>query len=177
MGPLGHFAVGLAAKPAAPKVPLWVLLLAAEVLDLLWLGFQAAGLESFGISRVSFHQGLVMSSLSSIPWSHGLFMSVVWSAAAAAIAFLIFRNRRAGGLIGLVVFSHWVLDFIVHPPELPLLFKGSPMLGLGLWTSGPGLIAAGILEIGLFAGGMAMAGAGKRRKGKGEREKPLAVSN
>jgi hypothetical protein len=49
-----------------------------------------------------------------------------------------------------------VLDFIVHGPDLPLLFGGSPLVGLGLWTSGPGLIISGILELGLLAGGIAV---------------------
>lgn len=72
----------------------------------------------------------------------------------AAIAFLFFRNRRTSIIIGLVVFSHWVLDFIVHPQELPLLFGGSPMVGLGLWIFQPGLVISGILEVALLAGGI-----------------------
>jgi hypothetical protein len=83
-------------------------------------------------------------------------MSVVWSVVAAAIAYLICRDRHTSSIIGLVVFSHWVLDFIVHPGELPLLFNGSPTVGLGLWTSGPGLILSGILEVVLLAGGIAI---------------------
>jgi hypothetical protein len=53
---------------------------------------------------------------------------------AAAITFLSYRNRRTASIIGLVVVSPWGLDFIVHPGELPLLFNGSPTVGLGLWT-------------------------------------------
>jgi hypothetical protein len=156
MGPPGHFAIGLAAKPAAPKVPLWVLLLASEALDLLSFGFEAVGIEDFGVSQTDINQGVEILRPASIPWSHGLFMSVVWSLVAAAIAFLVFRDRRASSTIGLVVFSHWVLDFVVHLPDLPLLFDGSPLVGLGLWSSGPGLIISGILELGLFAGGIAI---------------------
>jgi membrane-bound metal-dependent hydrolase YbcI (DUF457 family) len=105
---------------------------------------------------MSLDQGLKVLVPASIPWSHGLFMSVVWSVVAAAIAYLIYQDRRTSSIIGLVVFSHWVLDFIVHPGELPLFFNGSPTVGLGLWTSGPGLIVSGILEIGLLAGGIAI---------------------
>jgi hypothetical protein len=57
-------------------------------------------------------------------------------------------------MIGFVVFSHWILDFIVHPPDLPLFLSGSPKLGLGLWTSGFGLILSGVLEVVLLAGGI-----------------------
>lgn len=58
-----------------------------------------------------------------------------------------------------VVFSHWVLDFISHPmglgkplpPDLPLLFEGSPKVGLGLYNS---VAAAVPVELGLFAAGI-----------------------
>jgi hypothetical protein len=153
MGP-AHLAIGLAAKSAAPKVPLWVLLAAGEVLDLLCFGFMAIGMENSGVNSMSLDQGLKVLAPASIPWSHGLFISVVWSVVAAAIAHLIYRDRRTSSIVGLAVFSHWVLDFIVHPGELPLLFSGSPTVGLGLWTSGPGLILSLILEVVLLAGGI-----------------------
>jgi hypothetical protein len=153
MGPAGHFAIGFAAKPAAPKSPLLVLLLATEVLDLLSFGFVTIGIEEVSYSFTDFIQGNIVLS---VPWSHGLFMSVIWSVLASAITFLIYRERRTASIIGLVVFSHWVLDFVVLPPDLPLLFDGSPMVGLGLWTSGPGRIISFILEFALLAGGIAI---------------------
>ena len=163
MGP-GHLGIALAAKPAAPKAPLWVLLVASEALDLLCFGFVAMGVEDFGVSHTDLTDGLKVLVPGSIPWSHGLFMSVVWSVLAAAIAHLIYHDRRTSVIIGLVVFSHWVLDFIVHPGELPLLFKGSPTVGLGLWTSGRGLIVSGILEFCLLAGGIAIYLVTRKRK-------------
>jgi hypothetical protein len=48
------------------------------------------------------------------------------------------------------------VDFAVHPADLPLLFIGSPKVGLGLYTSGPGFIASVVLELGLLAGGIAI---------------------
>ncbi len=153
MGP-AHLAVGLAAKPLAPKTPLWVLLVATEVPDLLFFGFQAVGMESQSITTMDLNRGIQVIVPGSIPWSHGLFMNVAWSLAAAAIAFLVYRDRRTSSIVGLALFSHWVLDFIVHPRELPLLFEGSPTVGLGLWTSGPGLILSLILELGLLASGI-----------------------
>lgn len=62
-----------------------------------------------------------------IPWSHGLFMAAVWSLLGFALAFLLSRHLRTGLIIGALVFSHWVLDFISHPmgmgkklpPDLP----------------------------------------------------------
>jgi hypothetical protein len=155
MGP-AHLAIAFAAKPAAPKAPLWALLVASEALDLLCFGFMALGWESAGVNQMDFVQGLRVTVPGIIPWSHGLFMAIVWSVFGAAVAYTFLKDRRASLAIGAVVFSHWLLDFIVHPGELPLLFTGSPTVGLGLWTSGPGMIAALILEIVLLAGGIAL---------------------
>lgn len=148
MGPPGHFAVAFATKPVAPKAPLWVLLVATEILDLLCFGFMAAGIERAAPEP-------------SFPWSHGLFMSVVWSAVAGVIAFLFYRDRRTSIVIGLLVFSHWVLDFIAHDSDLPLLFNGSPLVGLGLESS----LAVGlIMELSLLAGGIAIYLVARKRK-------------
>jgi hypothetical protein len=70
LGPPGHFAIGLAAKPTAPKAPLWVLLVATEVSDLLFFAFQAAGIEKAGVSTIDFSRGVKILSPGSIPWSH-----------------------------------------------------------------------------------------------------------
>lgn len=163
MGPLGHMAVGFAAKPAAPKAPLWVLLLATEVLDLLSWGFRVVGIEQASLNLTEFVRGNIVLS---VPWSHGLLMSVIWSLLALVIIYLIYRDRRTAGIIGLAVFSHWLLDFIVHPPDLPLWFSDSPMFGLGLWTSGPGLAISFILEFGLLAAGVSLYLNAKRRATK-----------
>ena len=105
MGPIGHFSVGLAAKPAVPKVPLGVLLLATWILDVLAIVLGFAGIERGGSTGLSL--------------SHGLFMSVIWSLVAAFLAARIYRDHRAGVVVGLLVFSHWVLDFVSHPIPFP----------------------------------------------------------
>src|SRR5512137_2445501 len=155
MGP-AHFAVALAAKPLAPQAPLWSLLVASEALDLLSFGFIAIGVDKTAVIQTDLAHGMQVITAGSIPWSHGLFMSLVWSALAAGLAYLVFHDRRASAILGLVVLSHWVLDFIVHLPDLPLLFNGSPRLGLALWGSGPGLVISGVLEILLLAAGLAV---------------------
>ena len=80
---------------------------------------------------------------------------MVWSVLAAAIAYLFSRDRRTSIAIGALVFSHWVLDFIVYS-NLPLDFNNSQLVGLGLLNSGLGVIIGIILEIGLIAGGIAI---------------------
>lgn len=132
MAGIAHIGVGLAAKRLAPEAPAWLLVLSSEVIDLLWGGFALAGVETFTQS----------------PWSHGLFMAGVWAAAAALVTARIYRSRRTGLVVGLVVFSHWIVDFITHPmfggpPDLALFFAGSPKVGLGVYSALPmaGLIA------------------------------------
>lgn len=156
MGPAGHFAIGFAAKPVIPKVPLWVLLAATEAPDLLFAIFQAVGMENSGESTNSLSQGIEITRQGTLYWSHGLFMCVVWSLLVGALAFFFYRDRRASIVLGALVFGHWAQDFSVHVPDLPLLFEGSPLMGLGLWGSGPGLILSGLLEIALLAGGVAI---------------------
>lgn len=144
----GHLAVGLAAKPVAPKAPLGALLVSATAIDTLCGIFVIAGIE-----------GIDADGASSIPWSHGLFMAVVWSIVGLALTYLLSRDWRTSIVIGLLVFSHWVLDFISHPmgmgrelpPDLPLLFEGSPKVGLGLYNS---VAAALITDLGMFVGGI-----------------------
>jgi len=153
MGP-EHLAVAFAAKPLTPKAPLWTLLVVSEAIDLLCFGFFAIGIEHAGITHTDLTHGVRIVTDGLFPWSHGLFMSVVWSLLAAGIAYLVWRDRQVSAIMGLVVFSHWVLDFIVHLPDLPLFLDGSPKVGLGVWGSGPGLISSGILEIGLLLGGI-----------------------
>ena len=71
------------------------------------------------------------------------------------VIFPINWDKRTSVVLGLVVFSHWILDFIVQIPDSTLLLRESPNLGLGLWSSGPGFIVSIILEFILFAGGLA----------------------
>ncbi len=154
MDPLAHASIGLMAKSFAPKAPLWALLAATQVPDLLCFGFMATGLEHGAVTQLDLNNGLQYLAPSFIPWSHGLFMSIVWSVVVAGIAFLFLRDRRTSIIIGLMTFSHWVLDFIVYL-QIPIFFDNSQWTGLGLITSGPGLIVGIILELGLIGGGVA----------------------
>ena len=162
MGP-GHLGLGFAAKRVAPEAPLWSLLVATEVLDFLFFAFQTAGMENMAVITTSTKTGFQIVTPGWTPWSHGLVMSIVWSVLGAVIAYLFLKNYRSSIVIGLLVFSHWVLDFIVHIPDLPIFFTDSPLLGLGLWASGPGLIISGILEVVLLAGGIAIYWIWKKR--------------
>jgi membrane-bound metal-dependent hydrolase YbcI (DUF457 family) len=155
MSGIGHFAAGLALKPVTPKTPLWVLLAAGEINDVLYFFFSSFGLEQKAAASMDFSRGVHYLTTSSNPWSHGLFMSLVWASLAVALAFLYYRDRRTAFTLGLVVFSHWVLDFIMHS-NLPVFFGASPLIGLGLENTGPGFLLMTIIDILLVAGGMGL---------------------
>ncbi|MFN2270471.1 MAG: hypothetical protein ACK2US_06535 [Anaerolineae bacterium] len=165
MEPLAHASIGLMAKSIAPKAPLWALVAATQAPDLLYFGLSAAGIETPGVSTTNFSQGLETSILPFYPWSHGLLMCVVWSLVVAAIAFILSRERRTSLVIGAMVFSHWVLDFIVYS-TLPLAFGNSQLVGLGLLNSGPGLVFGIILEISLIAAGITIYFVARKRTAK-----------
>ncbi len=130
------------------------MIVAAYSNDILKIGFRVVGLEYNGNYEIDVSQGITAPTPANIPWSHGLMMSIVWAVLAATIAYLLYKDRRTAIIIGMVVISHWILDFIVHPPELPLILTGSPMVGLGLWTTRWGLRVSAVLEVGILAFGL-----------------------
>ena len=73
-------------------------------------------------------------------------MSAVRSVVIAGIGYLVWRDRKASALLGAVVFSHWVMDFLMHD-NLPLFFNGYPSVGLGLENSGPGFLAITLFDL------------------------------
>ena len=88
----------------------------------------------------------------SYPWSHSLLMDLVWGAVLAGMAHWRGIPTRAAALLGMLVVSHWALDFLTHAPDMPLWPGRSPRLGLGLWNSIPGtLMIEGTLWIAAIA--------------------------
>jgi hypothetical protein len=73
------------------------------------------------------------------PWSHSLAMALAWSVLFGLAC--IRAGKRAAVILALLVFSHWVLDFVTHRPDLPLAPGSTAMFGLGLWNSVPATIA------------------------------------
>lgn len=129
---VGHLAIALAAKRAAPTVRLGWLMAGVTALDLLWPIFLLIGIEHVRIvPGATAVNALVFDSY---PWSHSLIMSVVW-----AVGFVgLVRSsgiRGSAMLLGGLVVSHWVLDFVSHVPDMPLWPGSSPRFGLGLWRS------------------------------------------
>lgn len=146
---LGHFAVGFAAKRAAPKTSLGTLILGAMFLDVLWPCFLLLGIEQVRVDPGN--TAVTPLDFVSYPWSHSLVMALVW----AALLGWLYRARTGYVLgavwLGICVVSHWVLDWISHRPDMPLYPGGGPKLGLGLWNSA---IATTFVESLLFVAGI-----------------------
>lgn len=161
---LGHYAAGFAMKKWAPKASLGTLFLAAIWLDLMWPLFVLLGLEDFRISP-----GITKASpfdFTDYPLSHSLVMALAWAAAWGLGALIHFKDSRTAWILGALVASHWLLDLLVHRPDLPLLpaLEGAKKYGLGLWNSPIGTV---VLETGFLAVGAWLYLTATEKKGKG----------
>lgn len=147
---IGHIAVGLLGKRAAPRTSLGVLLAAATFVDLLWPILLLAGWE-----RVRIAPGITDFTpldFESYPISHSLLAVLGWSAAAGVVYHAIRRYGFGAWTVGLLVLSHWVLDWLTHRPDLPL-WPGGPRTGVGMWHSEPATV---IVELLILAMGVAI---------------------
>jgi FtsH-binding integral membrane protein len=146
---LGHYGVGFASKKIEPRASLGTYIMAAVFLDLLWPIFLLIGLEHVKIEPGN----TLVTPLNfyDYPYSHSLLMSVVWSVLFGAVYYLIKKDRKISVILGICVFSHWILDFIVHRADLPLAPGVETFFGLGLWNSLPATL---IVELLIFFVGL-----------------------
>ena len=87
------------------------------------------------------------------PITHSLLMGIVWGLCFGGLYWLLKKDARGALVIGICVVSHWVLDLIVHQPDLPLFPGNSPKVGLGLWNWP---LLTGLVEGILFVTGTVM---------------------
>ena len=149
---IGHYALAFGAKRYAPTVSLGTLFLACQFADLLW-----PTLVVLGIERVEVDPGntaVTPLNFVSYPYSHSMVMLLLWSAL-FALAYRMIKgwHAHAMAVIATLVFSHFVLDFVTHRPDLPLTVTGPQRVGLGLWNFP---IAALAIEVTLFTVGTAV---------------------
>ena len=152
---LGHYALGLAAKRAAPSLSLGVLFLAAQLADILWPFLLALGLERVRIDPGN--TAFTPLDFVSYPYSHSLVLLVVWGVVAG---WLVAHLRQGSGgqarrsqviaVVAALVVSHWFLDFVTHRPDMPV-YPGGPKYGLGLWNSIGATVA---IELAMYAIGV-----------------------
>src|SRR5262249_32811488 len=160
---VGHYGPSFAGKAfdKDDRVPLWLLFIAVQFIDVLWGIFVLLGVE-----KVRIVPSLPSSPLDLyyMPYTHSLVGALGWSLLAFSLCQLVprLRGARSGWIVAAAVFSHWLLDLIVHRPDLSLydsVFK----MGLGLWNYP---VPAFILEMLVLFGGAAMYIKTVTRKGK-----------
>ena len=142
---IGHFGVGFGAKTIAPKISLGTLFLAAQFLDLLWPTFLLLGIE-----RVRIVPGATVVTpllFEHYPISHSLLAVAGWGIVVATAYWVLRKDRIGAAILGLLVLSHWMLDAIVHQPDLPLFPGNSPLVGFNLWSSLPATL---VIEVSIF---------------------------
>jgi hypothetical protein len=147
---VGHYGPSFAVKSLRPTIPLWLLFISVQLIDVGW-----AVLVLLGIEKVRIVPGITASNpldLYYMPYTHSLVAAILWSVAAGLLCRALpgVANRFAAVLIGVAGFSHWVLDFLVHRADLPL-YDDTMKVGLGIWNH-PAVALS--LEAVLLFGGM-----------------------
>src|SRR6266849_7703445 len=118
---VGHYGPSFAANALKQSIPLWILFIAVQWVDVMWSVFMLLGIE-----KVRIVPGITASNpldLYYMPYTHSLLAALLWSAG-AFLAYRLLGPRRGGPMaavvVGLAVLSHWLLDLLVHRPDLPL---------------------------------------------------------
>lgn len=127
---LGHFALAAATKPAAPEVPAWALMAASQAMDIAFIPLVAAGVES--ITMAGYGQATIHAY-----YTHSIVGTVIIAGLVFAIGKAVWKTQRAAWTLALLSASHWLLDLIVHRPDMPILpgnVGNFPLLGFGLWN-------------------------------------------
>ena len=129
---VGHYGVSFAAKPVGKRVPLWVWFIAVQWMDVIWSVLVLAGIEKLHIVP-GFTEANALD-LYYMPYTHGLPGSIVLSLIFGGIVALFTPGNRGATalLVAAASFSHWILDLIVHTPDLPL-YDNTVKVGFGLW--------------------------------------------
>lgn len=131
---MGHYGPSFALRRAAPRISLGWLFVAAQLLDYLWAIFILLGVERAQV--IPWQPGNRLD-LYFMPYTHSLEGALAWSIIAGVVALWSVRGTEhdrvsAAMVVGLTVFSHWILDAIVHRPDLGLL-GDARKIGLSLY--------------------------------------------
>jgi hypothetical protein len=134
---VGHYSIAFAVKTERNKIPLWVLFIAVQFLDYIWATLLLLGVEKLRVIK-GFTAGSMLDSYFH-PYSHSLIAAMAWSAIAVLLyqplcSWLGYSYRKSAALIvGLAVFSHWILDLVAHPRDLAI-YDNRWKVGFGLWN-------------------------------------------
>lgn len=147
---LGHVALGFAAKRITPRVSLAMLLFAAQWADTVWPLFVGLGIEQVRIDPGN--TAFTPLDFVSYPYSHSLIALLVWGLVVGVAYRVVAGGRRTVWVLGSLVVSHWLLDYISHRADMPL-YPGSTKYGLGLWNHPQATV---VVEALMFAAGLAI---------------------
>src|SRR4029450_11348997 len=134
---VGHYSVAFAIKSDQNRIPLWVLFVAVQFLEYIWATLVLLGIEKVRVNK-GFTAGSMLDSYYH-PYSHSLITAILWSCVAAMVSKPIWSWRglvytnAASLIIGVAVFSHWILDLIAHPRDLAI-YDNAWKVGFGLWN-------------------------------------------
>lgn len=148
---IGHYGPAYAIKRWQPQIPVFLLFIAVQLVDVAW-----ATLVLLGVEKARIVPGITASNpldLYFMPYTHSLVAALLWSVVAGGVYALLKGRKQATRVataIALAVFSHWVADWLVHRPDLPL-YDNTAKVGLGLWNFPVPALA---LEIGLLVAGL-----------------------
>lgn len=146
---IGHFAAAMAAKKIDSRPSLGATFFAAQWLDLLWPLLLLTGAEHVALATDP--AAPIPLSFTDYPFSHSLVAVFGWSLLIGVLYWLFSKNKKGALLMGALVLSHWLLDYLVHIPDLPLTPSGNQRVGLGLWQY---KFAALAIEMLLFFAGV-----------------------
>ncbi|KAA3633518.1 MAG: hypothetical protein DWP97_08970 [Calditrichaeota bacterium] len=151
---IGHYGVGFALKKFDSILSLGWLFIAVQLVDIFW-----TILIFFGIERVEIVPGITEANPLDFvyyPFTHSLVAFIIWSLIVGLIVYFgkiksSLSKKSLSLLLGFGVFSHFILDLLVHRPDIPLMGTDSIKLGIGLWNYSA---LAYILEMVIFIGGV-----------------------
>ena len=137
----GHFGFAALVKSRERQAPLWALMLATVWLDVVFVPLFLAGAET--LEALPGTKGGYGANVIHADYTHSLVGATLISAIFGVAAAMRW-GRRSGIVLGLVSFSHWLLDLVVHRGDMPILpgnLGALPKLGFGLWEIKPASIA------------------------------------
>lgn len=154
---IGHYGAAFGLKSRDRETPLWVYLIGVQLVDIFFFTFLLVGIERMNI--VPGFTAYNAYDLYCMPYTHSLVGNALWFAGVALLAYGVFKlkfphvhNKASLSiLIGFSVFTHFIADYLVHTPDLPIWKDSGTKIGLGLWNSVP--ISMG-LELLFLLGGV-----------------------
>lgn len=129
----GHFGFAAIVKSRETRVPIWSLMLATVWLDIVFIPLLVMKIETF--KPVHGLSGGYGANIIYADYTHSL-LGALALCGVLALTFAPFWGKRCAIVLGLVSFSHWLLDLIVHRHDMPILpgnLGHLPRLGFGLW--------------------------------------------